>query len=299
MSCFNGENYLPATLESIRHQTFKDFEFLIFDDGSQDRSLELLQKAAEADSRIHIFSEPTNQGLSMRLAQLAAKATGRFIARQDVGDRSRKNRLQNQLTYLEQNSNVAVVGSAFDVFDDVGWLYRAWEPNNPTYLREKLQEKNYFAHGSLMFRGDTFRAVKGYDPHFRYAQDYDLLLRMAQWGNLAYLSNPLYRYRLDPQGLSIRKASEQSTWAQRARERLGARPQPPDLNAEPPTETWYRQGYLRGGHWLCLLGVDRRSMGIGAFLDRVLARWILGPLTGLFERLYKKILATDLIRRTN
>jgi len=81
MSIYNGEKYLKEAVDSILNQTFKDFEFLIIDDGSTDRSLEILE--SYNDPRIIIVQNKKNIGLTRSLNKGLKLAKGKYIARQD------------------------------------------------------------------------------------------------------------------------------------------------------------------------------------------------------------------------
>jgi glycosyltransferase involved in cell wall biosynthesis len=101
---YNGERFLREAVESILNQTFEDFEFIIINDGSTDRTGEILN--SYKDERLKIFNQP-NRGLTKSLNRALKLSQGKYIARQDADDISEPNRLEVQVTYLEFHPEVA------------------------------------------------------------------------------------------------------------------------------------------------------------------------------------------------
>ena len=101
---FNGQEYISQAIQSILKQDFKDFEFLIVNDGSTDNTEEIIYKYLEIDSRIkYIYKEHT--GLTRSLIYGIKKASGDWIARLDADDYSKSTRLSKQLEFVENNRN--------------------------------------------------------------------------------------------------------------------------------------------------------------------------------------------------
>ncbi len=116
MSVFNGARFLDQAVNSVRSQTFTDFEFIIVDDGSRDGTPGILRMHAEADSRIRIISQE-NKGLIESLMSGFAAAKGIYIARMDADDVAKPERFAQQYDFLEANTHIALVGSAIEVID--------------------------------------------------------------------------------------------------------------------------------------------------------------------------------------
>ena len=110
-SVHNGEIYLRESIDSILQQTYANFEFIIIDDGSNDRTPEILDSYTK-DNRIRIFKNSKKLGLSKSFNLVIKKSTGEYIARHDADDISIKNRLFVQKNYLDLHQNVAVVSSS-------------------------------------------------------------------------------------------------------------------------------------------------------------------------------------------
>lgn len=190
-----GERYLRESINSILTQTFTDFEFIIFDDGSTDGSRKILE--SYDDPRIHlIFQE--NAGLPETLNRAIALCKGRYIARQDHDDISLPMRLQKQFEYLEANSGCAMIGTGADIWSEekVSNRHHA-HPSDCSTLRFELLFNNPFVHSSLMFRSQVFRELGLYstDPARQPPEDYELISRIARRYPIANLKERLVIYR--------------------------------------------------------------------------------------------------------
>ena len=115
MPVYNAEKYLKPALESILNQTYKDFEFLIIDDGSTDKSLEIIK--SYNDSRIRLIGHEQNQKLIATLNEGIKLAQGEYIARMDADDISAPERLQKQMEFLEKHPATVVLGCDFQIID--------------------------------------------------------------------------------------------------------------------------------------------------------------------------------------
>src|ERR1700719_557050 len=117
MSVFNGEKFLSETIDSVLNQSFRDFEFVIVDDGSTDATADILSKYALCDGRIRVFrNEKKGRAASLNLA--ISVANGRYVANTDADDLSMPGRLEEQLAFMEKNPEVGVLGGAFELVTD-------------------------------------------------------------------------------------------------------------------------------------------------------------------------------------
>lgn len=207
MGVFNGACFVNKAVESILAQTFEDLEFLVVDDGSTDETPEIL--CSFSDSRLRVVRQD-RQGLTAALIAAASRTNGRYIARQDADDISEPGRLAAQVEYLERRSEVVLVGTWASVIDENGDVIGHTAPETePGIHSGGLRQKNQFVHGSILMRREAYDAVGGYRSPFRYAQDYDLVLRMAERGRLANLPCEYYRHRMRPEMISMREHRRQ------------------------------------------------------------------------------------------
>lgn len=203
MPVYNAATYVAQAVESILTQTFTDFEFLIIDDGSTDRSLSILQRYAEQDSRIRLISRP-NTGYVIALNEMLAQAQGEFLARMDADDRALPTRFRRQVEFLRQHPEVVCVGGGHEVIDHKGRLLtRLTLPTDDAAIqREALAGHGSICHPCAMIRRSALVAIGGYDAALMPAEDLDLWLRLGEMGQLANLSESILQYRLHLQSVS-------------------------------------------------------------------------------------------------
>lgn len=217
MSVYNGEPYLRLAVESILNQTFTDFEFIMVDDGSTDSTWSVLIEYAPRDSRVVVVRNEKNIGLTRSLNKALALAKGKYIARQDADDLSLSERLEKQVSYLESHSSVGLLGTSYEVISNDGQVLTVERmPTQNKVLQKKLLNQNCFGHGSVVIRRVCFDRVGSYRTAFKYAQDYDLWLRIAEHFEVANLSESLYQYRVHLQSINARQVKEVGSFGKMA-----------------------------------------------------------------------------------
>jgi glycosyltransferase involved in cell wall biosynthesis len=226
MSVYNSDRYLRSAVESILAQTFTDFEFLIVDDGSTDRSRSILQDYAAQDSRIVLISRE-NKGLTQSLNELIRRSRGEFLARMDADDVALPERFAQQIDFLRQQPQVVCIGTAQDWIDGDGDRLMQWAPtaDDAEIQAHMLAGRNYFCHPSVMMRRQAAVAVGGYDASLKSAQDLDLWLRLGEIGQLANLQAVLMQYRIHTQSVTEKQIKQQTGYAQEACKRAWERRQ--------------------------------------------------------------------------
>lgn len=199
LPAFNAEKHLGEAVDSILSQTFTDFELIVVDDGSTDRTLEIVR--GNSDYRVTVISNSENLGLAKSLNVGISKARGRYIARQDADDISLPERLQKQFDYMEKHPKIAVLGTGRLTLSDDGKI-RAYRPpmESPTF--EDMLKSSRIIGASVMMRKELIDEVGGYDDFFRQADDYDLWLRVMKKHPVASLREGLYVVRRNRSGIS-------------------------------------------------------------------------------------------------
>lgn len=178
MPVFNQEEYLKKSLESILNQSYKDFEFLILDDRSTDKSNAIIKNYQ--DKRIKVFQNKTRQRLAKCLNFLINKAKGKYIARMDGDDISLPHRLKVQADFFDKHNKVVLVGTWAKIIDKKERIIGQFKyPCSYQQIRKDILKYNPFIHPSIMFRKKIVKDIGGYNEKFTYSQDYDLFLRLA------------------------------------------------------------------------------------------------------------------------
>jgi len=177
MSVHKMNPFLDDAINSVLKQTHKNFEFLILQDGVEDKALSLKLKSYEAnDSRIVLFQNKKNLGLTKSLNILIKKSNSNYIVRQDADDISKIERISLQLDFLIKNSLDACFSQAKTM--QTGKILHKKSLNIPLNLLLKI--KNPFIHGTMLVKKDALQSVGFYDERFFYSQDYKLYIDLVK-----------------------------------------------------------------------------------------------------------------------
>lgn len=195
MSCYNSARTLNRAINSILNQTFTTFEFIIVDDGSTDKTKELLQQYSSSDQRIILLRNNTNMGLSYSLNKGIKKATADFIARMDADDFSMPNRLKIQYDFMSNNLDIDILGCGMKRVLPNGKLL------DKVYLTKKHRGiiKNIFSkppvyHPTILIKKSVFDNFGYYDETLRWAEDADLWYRIYDKVTFHNLQSALIEY---------------------------------------------------------------------------------------------------------
>ena len=205
MSVYNGRRYLKEAVESILNQTFKNFEFIIIDDGSTDKSPQILDEYAKRDKRIRVIHQK-NIGLTKSLNKALKLAQGRYIARMDADDIAYKSRFKKQVKFLQKHPKIGLVGSYVDVIDEKGktigqFIY----PTSDKKIKKELIKKNPFCHPIVMFKKEVTEKTGAYNEDFSAAQDYDFWMRISKYYQMVNLPEVLGAWRIERESITSQK----------------------------------------------------------------------------------------------
>jgi cellulose synthase/poly-beta-1,6-N-acetylglucosamine synthase-like glycosyltransferase len=232
MSVFNSERFLCEAVESILAQTFRDFEFIIINDGSNDCSGDILNYFQKRDARVQLYHQD-NRGLVSSLNRGCGLARGKYIARMDADDIAADDRLRRQMDFMESNPQVAVVGGAVEFIDAAGRkLHLMKYPRTNYEIQQVLWDDCALCHPTTFMRREILVALGGYRKIVVHAEDYDLWLRISDKFQLANLDSVVLKYRLHPNQISVRKCKQEGLSGLAARiatsERRMGKPDPLD-----------------------------------------------------------------------
>lgn len=192
MPVFNAQNFLDDSISSILNQTYKNFEFLIIDDGSTDNSLQIIKHYALLDERIRFFSRK-NKGLVYSLNQGINESIGHWIVRMDADDVAYPTRVERQIDYMLRN-NLDLSGTWAKKFGAENGFIRPSTSHND--LITDLLYKSCFVHPSIIIKRDVFKSLR-YDSFYTHAEDYQLWCSLASGGyKLGNIPEVLLMYRV-------------------------------------------------------------------------------------------------------
>lgn len=196
MPCYNAAQYLDDAINSLRAQTYSDFEVLAVDDGSTDETLARLDRQAVMDRRISYFKQ-TNAGPSAARNTALRHVNGEYVCYLDADDVFLPEKIERQLRYLQAHPNVDLVYSDYYTGDaglSLTALTAVRFPQTDDML-EAVAIRNYFPPMVPLFRRKLMDAVGEWDESFRMTEDWDYWIRAAKLGTFAYLPGPMVIYR--------------------------------------------------------------------------------------------------------
>lgn len=198
MSFYNGPLlWIQQAVSSILTQSFKDFEFIIICDKPDNKeAIDYISELAIEDSRIKLYINSTNIGLTKSLNLALKKASGKFIARMDADDIAYPERLATQIRFLEADPSRLFCSSDVDVIDEKGGI-RKRQRNRHKNTLEWIYMENYISHPSVMFRRELLELREPfYNEFYRYTQDYELwIFLLSRKIELHFIHESLIQYR--------------------------------------------------------------------------------------------------------
>lgn len=193
---YNAELYLEGAIRSVFAQTCQDWELILVDDGSKDRSLEIAH--AVSDPRVRVISDGVNRKLPYRLNQIIAESKYDYIARMDADDLMSPTRLQRQLDILLLDSRVDVVSTGVCSLsnDNKPLGARVYANNDALSLKEMLNGRSGVVHASILARKSWYQR-NPYDIKQMLTEDYELWIRafLNDDFHIRLIEEPLYYYR--------------------------------------------------------------------------------------------------------
>lgn len=192
MAVYNGEKYLQEAIDSILQQTYTNFEFIIVNDGSTDKTAEIL--ASYTDNRIKIITATQNCGLIDSLNKGIIAAKGEYIARLDADDIAMSERLAVQVAYLQKNPEVVLLGTGATLFTDTQIEGDTYYQHEQECITTHLLFRNVFIHSSIMVKTSVIAAMQ-FDKNYYLAEDYIVWVKIAQQHKVATIKQALVKHR--------------------------------------------------------------------------------------------------------
>lgn len=197
MGVYNAQRYVAETIRSVLAQSYRDFEFVIVDDGSADGSLAILREFERVEPRVRVISRP-NTGIVGAANDGIDASRGEYIARHDADDLSHPDRLALQVAYLDAHPEVVAVGSRMELIDPYGSPLGVSDHKlDHAGIEADLLRGSGWAlpQPAAMMRRSAFEAAGRYRDKYLWSEDLDLFLRIAMVGRLANIEQPLVKWR--------------------------------------------------------------------------------------------------------
>jgi glycosyltransferase involved in cell wall biosynthesis len=208
MPVYNAEKYVKESVESILNQTYKNFELIVIDDGSKDKSFEIVAELAAKDKRIKLLKNDRNLGVSATRNKCIDFSDGEYVALMDSDDISLPKRLEKQVAFLSENRELGLLGSSVEVINEAGEIVGVWKyPETHDEISVEMIFSSPFASSSVIIRRDAVTRVK-YNEDLIVAEDYDFYSRLSKNTKTHNLKDTLVKYRINSKGLTRNNLSE-------------------------------------------------------------------------------------------
>jgi len=214
MTVCNRERFLGEAIESVLSQTRRDFELVIWDDGSTDRSLDIARDYAKMDDRVRMVVAE-HQGRVRSLISAIAESSAPYLGWVDSDDLLTPTALEETSAVLAAHQEMGLVYTDYVGIDEKGKVKGYGRRCRIPYSKERLLLDLMTFHFRLI-RRSVFNQAGGINASFELAMDYDLCLRLSELTEVRHIRKPLYRYRDHQESLSNNRRVEQMHYAQRA-----------------------------------------------------------------------------------
>ncbi|MDP4262633.1 MAG: glycosyltransferase [Bacteroidota bacterium] len=202
MPAYNAAKYIAEAIASVLEQTFTDFELVIINDGSTDETVSVIRRFS--DSRIRLI-EQGRQGISVALNTGLREARGNYIARFDADDICFPERLQKQVSFLDNHPGYVLTGCDAEYIAENGehlFIHRS-----AGHRHEEIMQQMYvycpFIHSGVMYRKEAALAAGGYSSDVQNIEDHLLWIGMAKYGRYCNLPEQLIKVRFNPDSATI------------------------------------------------------------------------------------------------
>lgn len=202
MPAYNAEKFIKNAVESILNQTYRNFEFIIIDDGSQDKTLDIIK--LYNDPRIKLIENKINIGIVESLNKGIRISTGEYIARMDADDISINTRFELQIAEFKKNTNLILCGSWYTIMYESKIISTVKLPISDIEIKSRLLFNNQFCHPSIMMKSEIAKFYKYNDNHIG-CEDYGLWIKLIDKGEFINIPLSLLKYRIHYNNISLKK----------------------------------------------------------------------------------------------
>ena len=216
LAVYNAERFVEEAVRSILAQSFKDFELILIDDGSSDRSPEILRKLQGEDERIRLTIRP-NKGIPATANEMIAQARGRFLSLMDHDDIKLPHCIETEVNYLQSHPECVAVGTLSANIDAEGRIVRRRSKLSQT-VKSITKRKAHFdtfppqipsiSNPSALIRAEAMAQAGNYRPNLTYAHDFDLWFRLSAIGEIHQINQEHLHYRVHGGNTTVRNRHE-------------------------------------------------------------------------------------------
>ncbi|GMQ90048.1 MAG: hypothetical protein BMS9Abin10_0393 [Gammaproteobacteria bacterium] len=207
---YNGSAFLSAAIRSMQRQSFREFEFVVVDDGSTDATPEIVLAMAAEDKRIR-YIRKSHGGIVSALNHGLESCPGKYVARMDCDDIALRKRLAIQLAFMERHPEIAACGMAIRKFQGrapLPWRTERF-PETPRAIATRLLFNSPLMHPTVMIRREVLQEIGAYRPEYEWAEDYELWSRLTTTHRVTNLPQVGVYYRRSSGTVSERHAARQ------------------------------------------------------------------------------------------
>tara|TARA_B100000902_G_scaffold399352_1_gene469811 strand:+ start:16226 stop:17014 length:789 start_codon:yes stop_codon:yes gene_type:complete len=202
INCFNSEKYLKQSIKSVLNQSYKNFELIIYDNNSTDKTEEIYKSFK--DHRLRYFKTDQNYNLG-KVRELALKESNyNWISFLDSDDEWLPDKLLEQVNYIQNKKNIGLVYSDFIYIDSNGLKLKkkSYTKFYTKKIFEELIKKNYICFSTIIFNKSIFKTKNIFNPILKNSEDLDLLLKISKNNTVGFVKNKLVKYRVHSENLT-------------------------------------------------------------------------------------------------
>lgn len=212
VATYNSENFIKDNLDSLIAQTYKNIEIVVCDDASSDKTVSIVKRYQEKDERIKIIQNEKNLGITLNMNNGIKNCNGKYIAILDADDWSYPYRIEEQVKIMENNPNVVVCSGYMDICDEELNMKTTREyPLEDQEIRKAIIRYNPISHPASIWRASKLLETSLYNNRLPIARDYDLVVRISEFGEYRNIPKSLIKYRVR-KGSETGKKTRQTQW---------------------------------------------------------------------------------------
>lgn len=202
IAAYNSESFIKETLDSVLSQTYRNLEILVCDDASSDRTVDIVKSYKEKDERIILIENRENLGISLNMNNGICNAKGKYIAILDADDWAYPYRIKEQVKTMEEDKDIVLCSGFMHICDeDLNIKTVRKYPLADKDIRKAIVRYNPISHPASMWKRSALLKTSLYNERLHINRDYDLLVRISEFGKYRNIPKPLIKYR-------VRKDSE-------------------------------------------------------------------------------------------